>query len=94
MRTIKRYSLAINQGKWNQLREIARLYRSEKNLHLKYYNFDSHYITDKSNIDQQMRLVKEKFGTVQKDLKMTHSTFTNYATYRCTVNTHKTRQAG
>jgi hypothetical protein len=36
MRTIKRYSLPINQGKWEQLREIARLYRAEKNLHLKY----------------------------------------------------------
>ena len=63
MRTIKRYSLPINQGKWEQLREIARLYRSEKNLHLKYYNFDSHYITDQSNIDQQMQLVKEKYAS-------------------------------
>ena len=61
MRTIKRYSLPINQGKWEQLREIARLYRSEKNMHLKYYNFDHNYITNKSNIDQQMRLVKEKY---------------------------------
>jgi len=94
MRTIKRYSLPVNRGKWEQLRKIAHLYRSEKNLHLKYYNFDPNYITDKSNIDQQMRLVKEKFGTVQKDLKMTHSTFTNYATYRCPVNTHKARLAG
>jgi hypothetical protein len=63
MRTIKRYSLPVNKGKWEQLGEIARLYRNEKNLHLKYYNFDPNYITDKSNIDQQMRLVKEKFAS-------------------------------
>jgi hypothetical protein len=39
-------------------------------------------------------LMKQKFGTVQKDLKIAYSTFTNYATYRCPVNTHKTRLAG
>jgi len=61
MRTIKRYSLPINKGKWKQLCEIARLYRSEKNLHLHYYNLDHNYIFDRSNLDQQMRLVKEKF---------------------------------
>jgi putative transposase len=61
MRTTKRYSLPVNQGKWQELLKIARLYRDEKNFHLNYYNIASHYITDKSNIDEQMRLVKAKF---------------------------------
>jgi hypothetical protein len=38
--------------------------------------------------------IEDILGTVQKDLKMTHSTFTNYATHRCPVNPHKARLAG
>jgi len=58
MRTIKRYSLPINQGKWEELVKLARLYRDEKNFHLLYYNVDCHFISDKSNLDQQMKNVK------------------------------------
>ena len=41
MRTIKRYSLKINKNKWQQLREIAKLYRDEKNFHLRFFNQDN-----------------------------------------------------
>jgi IS605 OrfB family transposase len=61
MRTTKRFSLPINNGKWNELTKIARLFRDEKNLHLHYYNVDKNYVTDKSNINQQMRNVKMKY---------------------------------
>ena len=60
-RTSKRFSLRINNGKWAELVEIARVYRDEKNFHLRYYNIDRNYISDKSNIDQQMRCVKAKY---------------------------------
>jgi IS605 OrfB family transposase len=58
MRTIKRYSLPINKGKWEELVELARLYRDEKNFHLLYYNMNCHFISDKSNLDQQIKYVK------------------------------------
>jgi putative transposase len=61
MRTTKRYSLQINKGKWEDLKEIARLYRDEKNVFLPYYHVDKNYVNDKSHIDQQMRNVKAKF---------------------------------
>ena len=60
-RTTKRYSLPLNNEKWDAIRKIARLFRDEKNVFLQYYNVDKNYVADKSHIDQQMRNVREKF---------------------------------
>ncbi len=74
MRTIKRYSLPINQGKWDKLVKLARLYRDEKNVHLAYYNIDHKFCSDQSNIDQQMRYVQEgyksPFGLLARQWKI------------------------
>jgi len=66
MRTTRRYSLVVNKEKWAELKELARLYRDEKNFHLNYYNIDQKYIQDKSNIDQQMRNVRSGFVSPNK----------------------------
>ena len=60
-RTTKRYSLPLNNEKWDAVCRIARLYRDEKNVFLQYYNVDKNYVADKSHLDQQMRNVREKF---------------------------------
>lgn len=61
MRTVKRYSRPLNHGKWEELERLARQYRSEKNSHLRYYAADTHYINDKSHLDQQMRNVRASY---------------------------------
>ena len=44
-RTIIRYSDPINKVKWQQICELARLFRAEKNIHLRFYNNqDGNYI--------------------------------------------------
>ena len=61
MRTIKRYSLPLNKGKWEEVVRLARLYRDEKNVHLRHYSVDQNYAEDKSSVDQQMRCVAKKY---------------------------------
>jgi len=61
MRTIKRYSYKVNNGEWNQLCEIARLYRDEKNFHLKIYNQDKNYCNCQNERSRRDALVKEKY---------------------------------
>ena len=61
MRTIKRYSLKINKNKWQQLREIAKLYRDEKNFHLRFFNQDHNYWAEPDEIIRRNFLVKEKY---------------------------------
>jgi len=63
MRTVKRYSLRVNQAKWLELEKVAGLYRAEKNVHLKHFNIDKNYATDKSHLEQQMRCVKGKYAS-------------------------------
>lgn len=62
MRTSKRYSRPLNRAKWAMLAQIARTYRAEKNLHLRYYNIDHNFIQDKSHLDQQMRNVRNGYA--------------------------------
>lgn len=62
MRTSKRFSLTLNQRKWNELVLLARTYRAEKNIHLRYYNVDRNFITNKSHLDQQMRNVRAGYA--------------------------------
>jgi putative transposase len=55
MRTIRRVSLPLNQGKWEALREMARCYRGEKNEHLRHYNQDARFAaadSDRAHRDQ------------------------------------------
>jgi putative transposase len=61
MRTIKRYSLKINKNKWQQLREIAKLYRDEKNFHLRFFNQDKNYGAEADEIIRRNFMVKEKY---------------------------------
>jgi len=60
-RTVKRYSPQINQGKWQQLCQIARLFRDEKNYHLRYYNQDQSYSGDKDDTQLRDDLVAQKY---------------------------------
>jgi hypothetical protein len=60
-RTVKRYSPQINQGKWQQLCHIARLFRDEKNFHLRYYNQDQCYSGDKDGTKLRDDLVAQKY---------------------------------
>jgi transposase, IS605 OrfB family, central region len=60
-RTTKRYSLSLNQGKWEKLLKLARCYRAEKNTHLCYYNTKQNYVTDQSSFDQKKRNVHDKY---------------------------------
>jgi hypothetical protein len=60
-RTVKRYSPQINQGKWQQLCQIARLFRDEKNYHLRYYNQDPCYSGDKDDTQLRDDLVAQKY---------------------------------
>ena len=46
MRTIRRISLPLNRAKWEALREMARQYRAEKNVHLPHYHHDAHFAAD------------------------------------------------
>ena len=61
-RTIIRYSDPINKGKWQQICELARLFRAEKNIHLRFYNQDGNYIdADKKDRTRRDELVAEKY---------------------------------
>ena len=60
-RTVKRYSLKINQSKWQQLNHIARLFRDEKNFHLRYYHQDQCYSADKDDTKLRDDLVANKY---------------------------------
>ena len=60
-RTVKRYSVRINCGKWQQLCRIARLYRDEKNWHLARYNQDAVYASQEDSTDLRDQLIKEKY---------------------------------
>ena len=61
-RTVIRYSHKINSGKWQQLSELARLFRNEKNVHLCYYNQNKNYL-DAAHKDHSRRdeLVADKY---------------------------------
>jgi putative transposase len=65
-RTVKRYSRKINDGKWQQLCHIARLYRDEKNFHLKYYNQDVNFAGDKDERVFRDILVGQKYKSATK----------------------------
>jgi len=58
MRTIRRVSLPLNQGKWEALREMARCYRGEKNEHLRHYNQDARFAADDSDRAHRDKLVQ------------------------------------
>lgn len=61
MRTFKRYSLPLNTGKWQQLCQLARLFRAEKNEHLKFYNRHKNYIAAPSERPRRDALVQLKY---------------------------------
>ena len=62
MRTVIRYSDPINPGKWQQLRAIARLFRAEKNVHLRFFNQNINYVAaDKKDRTRRDELVAEKY---------------------------------
>jgi len=60
-RTIKRYSREINQAKWQQVCQLAKLCRAEKNTHLNYYNKDQHYAGERGDRPHRDALVKEHY---------------------------------
>jgi len=60
-RTTKRYSLKINRTKWEKLCKIAKLFRGEKNYHLRYYNQDVNYIACKNDREWRDELIKGKY---------------------------------
>jgi len=61
-RTVIRYSDKVNPGKWQQPCSIARLFRDEKNVHLRYFNQNINY-SDAIQKDHTRRdeLVAEKY---------------------------------
>ena len=75
-RTVKRYSVEINSGKWGQLCRIARLMRDEKNFHLRRYNQDDAYAGDEGERTYRDQLVKEKYqpatGLQARQWKLAH----------------------
>ena len=56
-RTIIRYSVKINQEKWQEIRKIAALFRDEKNTHLRYYHQDEKYSSCRSDREWRDQLV-------------------------------------
>ena len=61
-RTVIRYSDTINTGKWEQICQIAQLFRDEKNVHLQYYNQDKNDVeADKKDHTQRDELVAQKY---------------------------------
>jgi IS605 OrfB family transposase len=61
-RTVIRYSETINTGKWEQLCQIAHLFRDEKNVHLQYYNQDKNDVeADKKDHTHRDELVAQKY---------------------------------
>ena len=56
-RTIIRYSVKINQEKWQDIRKIATLFRDEKNTHLRYYHQDEKYSSCRSDREWRDQLV-------------------------------------
>jgi len=61
-RTIIRYSDPINKGKWQQISELANLFRDEKNIHLRFYNQAVNYIeAGKKDHTRRDELVAEKY---------------------------------
>lgn len=65
-RTVKRYSLKINGGKWQQLCHIAHLYRDEKNFHLQHYNQDENFSGEKDERKFRDILVGQKYKSATK----------------------------
>jgi putative transposase len=66
MRTIRRVSLPLNQGKWEALREMARCYRGEKNEHLRYYHKDARFAADDSDRPHRDELVRVGYACSHK----------------------------
>lgn len=62
MRTIKRHSLKINQTKWHELCLIARLYRDEKNYHLRFNNQDENFSNCNNERQRRDKLVKANYS--------------------------------
>ena len=62
MRTIRRVSLPLNQTKWNDLREMARCFRAEKNAHLPHYHHDAHFAADDSERTHRDELVAAHYA--------------------------------
>jgi len=58
LRTIRRVSLPLNQGKWEALRKMARCYRGEKNEHLRHYNQDARFAAADSERAHRDQLVQ------------------------------------
>jgi len=66
IRTIRRVSLTLNQGKWDALREMARCYRGEKNEHLRRYSQDALFASDDSARTRRDELVQAGYVSPTK----------------------------